>query len=68
MKIIDLNKKQKYDFCIKLVNILREYLNDEVSSFVVGALDLCQAWKAAGLSSNMDDYVDPKDAVLVAMK
>ncbi len=27
-----------------------------------------QAWKAAGLSSNMDDYFDPKDAVLVAMK
>ena len=27
-----------------------------------------QAWKAAGLSSNMDDYFDRKDAVLVAMK
>ncbi|MBR3636217.1 MAG: immunogenic protein [Lachnospiraceae bacterium] len=27
-----------------------------------------QAWKAAGLSSNMDDYFDPKDAVLVALK
>ena len=27
-----------------------------------------QAWKASGLSSNMDDYFDPKDAVLVAMK
>ena len=27
-----------------------------------------QAWKAAGLSSNMDDYFDTKDAVLVAMK
>ena len=27
-----------------------------------------QAWKAAGLSSNMNDYFDPKDAVLVEMK
>ena len=27
-----------------------------------------QAWKAAGLSSNMDDYFDRKDAVWVAMK
>lgn len=27
-----------------------------------------QAWKAAGLSSNMDDYFDEKDAVLVAIK
>ena len=27
-----------------------------------------QAWKAAGLSSNMDDYFDPEEAVLVAMK
>lgn len=26
------------------------------------------AWKAAGLSSSMDDYFDMKDAVLVAMK
>ncbi len=27
-----------------------------------------QAWKAAGLSSNMNDYFDPADAVLVEMK
>lgn len=27
-----------------------------------------KAWKAAGLSSNMDDYFDPADAVLAAMK
>ena len=27
-----------------------------------------QVWKAAGLSSNMDDYFDPEEAVLVAMK
>lgn len=27
-----------------------------------------QAWKAAGLSSSMDDYFDRKDAVLVAIK
>ena len=27
-----------------------------------------QAYMAAGLSSNMDDYFDPEDAVLVAMK
>ena len=27
-----------------------------------------QAWKAAGLSSSIDDYFDRKDAVLVAMK
>lgn len=27
-----------------------------------------RAYMAAGLSSNMDDYFDPKDAVLVAMK
>jgi hypothetical protein len=27
-----------------------------------------QAWKAAGLSSNLDDYFDPEEAVLVEMK
>lgn len=27
-----------------------------------------QAWKASGLSSNMDDYFDEKDAKFVAMK
>ncbi|MCR5735914.1 MAG: hypothetical protein K6G22_15045 [Lachnospiraceae bacterium] len=27
-----------------------------------------QAWKASGLSSNLEDYFDPADAVLVAMK
>ena len=27
-----------------------------------------KAYMAAGLSSNMDDYFDPKDAVLVALK
>ncbi len=27
-----------------------------------------QAWKAAGLSSNMNDYFDPADTVLVEMK
>lgn len=27
-----------------------------------------QAWKAAGFSSNLDDYFDGKDAVLVEMK
>lgn len=27
-----------------------------------------QAWKASGLSSNMNDYFSPKDAVLVEMK
>ena len=27
-----------------------------------------QAWKAAGLSSNSDDYFDPEEAVLVEMK
>ena len=27
-----------------------------------------QAWKAAGLSSNQDDYFDPEEAVLVEMK
>lgn len=27
-----------------------------------------QAWKASGLSSNMDDYFDVEDAVLVEMK
>ena len=27
-----------------------------------------QAWKAAGLSSNSEDYFDPEEAVLVEMK
>ena len=27
-----------------------------------------KAWKAAGLSSNMNDYFDPEVATLVAMK
>ena len=27
-----------------------------------------QAWKAAGFSSNMADYFDPEDAVLVEMR
>ena len=27
-----------------------------------------QAWKASGLSSNMDDYFDIEDAKFVAMK
>ena len=27
-----------------------------------------QAWKASGLSSNMEDYFDAKDAILVAVK
>ena len=27
-----------------------------------------QAWKASGLSSNMDDYFDPADAVFIGIR
>ncbi len=58
IRLAELNKDQKYDFCIKLVSLLREYLkDDEVSSFVAGALDLCQAWnKDRSLNIAVDLY------------
>ena len=34
----------------------------------IESISFDEAWKAAGLSSNMDDYFDPKDAVCVAIK
>nr|WP_297708510.1 MBL fold metallo-hydrolase [uncultured Butyrivibrio sp.] len=42
--------------------------NELAESFINAPEFIKECKKAAGLSSNMDDYFDRKDAVLVAMK
>ena len=53
-----------------------EILNFQGSAHLIGVGSLSnikeitfdQAWKASGLSSNMNDYFDVEDAKFVAMK
>ena len=68
MKITDLSKAQKYDFCIKLVSVLKEYLKDDKeSSFVTDGLDSCKAWNkvhSLDIAAELYDYLDGEEQSL----
>ena len=59
-----------YKYRLEITSRMGEAVKDSTFVYLSNIEDISfdQAWKAAGLSSNMDDYFDRKDAVLVAMK
>ena len=59
-----------YKYRLEITGRLANAAKDSTFVYLSNIKDISfeQAWKAAGLSSNLDDYFDEKDAVLVATK
>lgn len=62
--------KHVYKYRLEITGRMNNAAKDSTFIYLSNIEDISfdQAWKAAGLSSNMDDYFDEKDAVLVAIK
>lgn len=61
---------QVYQHRLEITGRMPNAAKDSTFTYLSNLPDITfeQAWKAAGLSSNMNDYFDPKDAVLVDME
>ena len=59
-----------YQYRLEITGRLHNAVKDSTYIYLsnIENITFDQAWKASGLSSNMEDYFDEKDAVLVAMK
>lgn len=61
---------QTYQYCLEISGRMHSAAKDSTFTYLSNLPDITfeQAWRAAGLSSDMNDYFDPKDAVLVNME
>ncbi|MBR3290216.1 MAG: immunogenic protein [Clostridia bacterium] len=61
---------QTYHYRLEITGRMHSAAKDSTFTYLsnLESITFEQAWKAAGLSSNMNDYFDPKDAVLVDMQ
>lgn len=59
-----------YKYRLELTGRMNNAVKDNTYIYLSNTKDITfeQAWKASGLSSNMDDYFKEEDAILVAMK
>ena len=59
-----------YKYRLEITGRMGNTVKDSTFVYLSNIEDISfkQAFMAAGFSSSMDDYFDPKDAVLVAMK
>ena len=59
-----------YQYRLEITGRMPNAAKDSTFTYLSNLPDITfeRAWKAAGLSSNMNDYFDPKDAVLVNME
>ena len=59
-----------YQYRLEITGIMNNAVKDSTFVFLSNIEDITfeQAWKAAGFSSNMDDYFDVEVAKFVAMK
>lgn len=59
-----------YQYRLEVTGRLHNAEKDSTYVFLsnIEEITFDEAWKASGLSSNLDDYFDAKDALLVAMK
>ena len=62
--------EQTYQYRLEITGRMNNAEKDSTYVFLsnLEEITLDQAWKASGLSSNMDDYFDVEDAKFVAMK
>lgn len=61
---------QTYQYCLEITGRMPNAAKDSTFTYLSNLPEISfeQAWKAAGLSSDRNDYFDPKDAVLVNME
>lgn len=61
---------QTYQYCLEITGRMHSAAKDSTFTYLSNLPDITfdQAWRAAGLSSDRNDYFDPKDAVLVNME
>lgn len=59
-----------YQYRLELTGRLNNAAKDSTYIILSNTKEITfeQAWKASGLSSNMDDYFDKENAIIVAMK
>ncbi len=59
-----------YQYRLEITGRMNNAAKDSTFVYLSNRKDITfeQAWKAAGFSSNMDDYFQKEDATLVAMK
>ena len=59
-----------YQYKLVITGSLNNAVKDTTYTILSNAEDITfeQAWKASGLSSNLDDYFQIEDAVFVAIK
>ena len=59
-----------YQYRLEITGRMNTAVQDSTFVFLSNIEDITfeQAWKAAGFSSNMDDYFDIEDAIFVALK
>lgn len=61
---------QTYQYCLEITGRMHSAAKDSTFTYLSNLPEISfdRAWKAAGLSSDRNDYFDPGDAVLVDMK
>lgn len=59
-----------YKYCLEISGRMPNAAKDSTFTYLsnIEEISFEQAYKAAGVSSNLDDYFSPEDAVLVDMK